>query len=148
MTSFGTDNGAMWNAETERFGVSAQPGGIWQSRGGQSMGRGTRSQNSSQGMNQSTTGNPPQGTNPSITGNAPQGMNQSDLREFVLDRLFGRIAIEQLGDTFDGALDEIYLDAEGCVPRIESIYNRQSVLQQLFCWNAFHHASDEIQIIE
>jgi hypothetical protein len=70
-TSFGTESGAMWNPGTERFGVSVQPGGIWQSRGQQSMRNPEpTSQNSSQGMNQSSTGNPSQGMNQSTSGNS------------------------------------------------------------------------------
>jgi hypothetical protein len=75
-TSFVPGSRAMWNPGIERFGVSAQPGGIWQSRGQQAMRRQEPwSQNSSQEMNQSATGNP-QGMDQSTTGN-PQRMDQS-----------------------------------------------------------------------
>jgi hypothetical protein len=84
-TNFVPDSGTMWNPGTERFGVTAQVGGIWKARSVQSMRtQEPTPQNSSHRMNQSATGNPSQRTNPSITGNVFQRMNQLGSRDSSL----------------------------------------------------------------
>ena len=67
-STFVPDNGAIWEPGLERFGASAQPGGIWQSNSVQSMStQAPPSRDLSQRMNQSPIGNF-QGVNQSTVG--------------------------------------------------------------------------------